>query len=112
MSPSQTTTVTAAAPAAPAGAATHPAAYTLFLPPTTSQAQLPAAAASTSTKMDHVEGPAHDEHLRMQFNAAKPVFTDKYAERQYVKERLALGYRVISSICHRECLTWRVKSRR
>ena len=100
MSASQTATVTAAAPA------TATAAYTLFLSPSASQAQLPTAAASTSapTKTDHAESAAQDEHLPMQFNAAKPVFADKYAERRYVKERLALAYRVLASICHRQCI--------
>lgn len=92
MSASQTATVTAAASATAASAS--PAAYTLFLSPSTSQAQHPA-------KTDHAKDAAQEEHLPMQFNAAKPAFTDKYAERQYVKERLALAYRVIASICHR-----------
>lgn len=98
MSASQTTTVTETA---------QPAGYTLFIPPSAAHEQLPTAAATPTIEAEYPVVPTQEEHLPMQFNAAKPTFADKYAERRYVKERLALGYRVIASICHREpaCLT-------
>lgn len=43
------------------------------------------------------------QHIPLTYNVSRPVFKDKLEERQYVKERLALAYRVIAheKICTR-----------
>ena len=63
-----------------------------------SSSHVPATATATGTlTLSAVE----DDHRPMQFGLAPPTFTDKHAERAYVKERLALAYRVVAHTCSR-----------
>jgi hypothetical protein len=53
------------------------------------------------TKVVKAQVTAQEEVLSLQYGPPAPKFVDKYEERKYVKERLALAYRVIARECHR-----------
>jgi ribulose-5-phosphate 4-epimerase/fuculose-1-phosphate aldolase len=53
----------------------------------------------TLTLRPTVDSQADEPIAKFDYGPGAPVFTDKHAERQYLKERLALAYRVLAREC-------------